>query len=144
MWPRLFMYYISRCIICRPMGSKNVGGWNPPQCSGSVAIWYRILVASYSFRQWPSKCQQIFFYLCLFIYKGTFTSFFENKVTKKSSFFYLIMEGSRSVQINYGSGSRRLKTYGPGSGSGTLLNRVHKFHIYNYNVIIWFYLMREH
>jgi hypothetical protein len=50
--------------------------------------------------------------LKLFLFKDTFTSFFKEKVIKKSqnsrnqgfsSLFCLLMEGSGSVQINYGS-----------------------------------------
>jgi hypothetical protein len=77
----------------------------------------------------PSK--NIFF-LWLFCFEGTFTSFFkvkgpiDSQNSRNQGFslcFCLLMEGSGSVQINYGSGcgSRGPKTYGSGCRSGILL-----------------------
>ncbi len=75
------------------------------------------------FRQWPTRRQQktnlkkLFF--CLLLFEGTFTSFFKVKKVKKKSqnsrnqgFSYyccLMVEGSGSVPLTNGSGSRRPK-----------------------------------
>jgi hypothetical protein len=70
---------------------------------------------------------------CLLLFEGTFTSFFKDKKSKRShktvgikDFFYyfcLMIEGSGSVHLTSGSGSRRPKTYGSDrSGSATLQN----------------------
>ncbi len=65
------------------------------------------------FRDWPSRCQQgtnFFRFFCLFLYEGTFTSFFKDKKVKKKS------QNSRNQCFAYyiclmieGSGSRTAK-----------------------------------
>jgi hypothetical protein len=76
---------------------------------------------SWYFRPWPSKRRQKLFFpsFSLYLVEGTFTSFFsDKKVMKKSktvgikvffSYFCLMIEGSGSVPLTYGSGSRRPK-----------------------------------
>ncbi len=83
---------------------------------------------SFYFHQWPSRCQQntnlkrkIF---CIFLFEGTFTSFFKGKKLKRSHktveikvsyYFCWMFEGSRSG-AGAASGSTPL-TNGSGSGS---------------------------
>ncbi len=71
---------------------------------------------SCSFLQWTSRRQKFFLFLCLFLFEGTFTSFFkksQNSRKQKSRFFFnfLLVDGSIRIRIRtYGSGSRRPKT----------------------------------
>ncbi len=60
-----------------------------------------------------------FKFFCLFLFEGTFTLFFKKKVKKKSQnsrnqgfacYFCLMIEGSGSVPLSKGSGSRRPKS----------------------------------
>ncbi len=70
------------------------------------------------------------FLLIKVLFKGTFTSFFKDKKSKKSqssrnqgfsNYFCLMIEGSGSVALTNRSGSRRPKNMPYGSGSATLL-----------------------
>ncbi len=53
------------------------------------------------FRQWPSRRKKKIF-LCLFLFEGTFLSFFNDN--KSSYYFCLMIEGSGSVSLTNGSG----------------------------------------
>ncbi len=88
---------------------------------------------SFSFRQWPSRCQQKYllkFFVCYFL-KVHLHHSSQNKSIKKSQnnrnhgfsyYFCLMIEGSESgsVSLTNGSGSGGMKT----SGSWTLLQNV--------------------
>ncbi len=80
-----------------------------PDLLSSVSFRNRIRSGSgsCSFRQWPSRCQQIIIYFCLLLLEGTFTSFFTEKRQKE-------IQNSRNQGSSYyfclknegGSGSR--------------------------------------
>ncbi len=91
---------------------------------GSIPLTNGSGSGSCSFRQWPSRCQQIFPQSFLLLFDGTFTSFFTDKKKSQNSrnqgfscHFCLMMGGPL---IN-GSGPGGPKNYGSGSGSGTLV-----------------------
>ncbi len=95
------------------------------------------------FRHWPSRGHQestgvVIVFFCLFLFEGTFTSFFKDKKSKKSqnnrnqgfSYYFCLMiagsgSGSGSIPLTKGSHSRSPNTYGSygsrsGSGSASL------------------------
>jgi hypothetical protein len=87
---------------------------------GSVSVTNGSGSGSGSFRQWPSRCsQKICFSLSFYAYSFLKVHLHHSskikthkEVTKVSRFFFifcLLMEGSGSVGINFGSGFRRPK-----------------------------------
>ncbi len=65
-------------------------------------------------------------FFCLLLFESAFTSFFKDKVIRKSQnsmnqgisyYFCSMIVGSGFAPLTYGSGSRRSKTYGSGSAS---------------------------
>ncbi len=95
-----------------------------------ILVWMRIRGSmpltngsgSFYFHHWPSRCQQKtnFFtkFFCILLLEGTFTLFFKDKKSKKSQnsrnqgfsyYFCMMIEGSGSITLTNGYGSRRPK-----------------------------------
>ncbi len=94
------------------------------QCCGSMTFWYRPRSANSCL--WlmdpdPTFSSLTVKFFCLFLFEGTFASFFKDKKSKKKSqnsrnrnqcfscYFCFMIEGSGSVPLTNGSGSRRPK-----------------------------------
>ncbi len=101
------------------LGRIQIRGCMPLTNGSESGSWIRILL----FSSLPSRCQQKTIF-CLFLFEGTFTSFFKDKKSKRShktvpvgiKFYLLYLHDDRRIRIRSrsgpltnGSGSRRPK-----------------------------------